>query len=129
MTDTETTTYSAPGLIGTARRLLEIGIATVQNRLELMSLEIKEEKSRVTGMFVWGGLLIFVVVQALTAIMLTLAFLFRDQAVYVFAGFSAFYILFAIAAVFVLKSKLKPPFFGGTIHQLKRDRDWLKSQK
>ena len=127
-TRTETETYS-PGIVGSIRRLTETGLAIVQNRLELIAVEFREEKSRVISMFIWGAALVFMGFQALTAIMLTLAALFRDQAVYVFGGFSAFYLIGSIAAVFLLKSKLKTPPFSETIAQLKKDRQWVKTGK
>ncbi len=125
---TERQNYS-PGIFGSFRRLGETALAIVQNRLELIAVEFREEKSRVIGLFVWGAALVFMGFQALTAIMLTLAVLYRDQALYVFGGFAAFYLLGGITAFFLVRSKLKSPPFGETIAQLKKDRVWLKKGK
>ena len=43
MTDSDRTSN---GLFASARRLLDGGLATVENRLELFSVELKEEKLR-----------------------------------------------------------------------------------
>jgi uncharacterized membrane protein YqjE len=118
-----------PGIVGSVRRLAETGLAIVQNRLELIAVEFREEKGRVAGLLVWGGALVFMAFQAFIAIMLTLAVIFRDQAVYVFGGFAAFFLVGTVAALFLLRSKLKAPPFGETIAQLKKDRHWLKTGK
>src|SRR5436190_3909560 len=125
---TERETY-APGIIGSVRRLAETGLAIVQNRLELIAVEFREEKGRVVGLLVWGGACVFMAFLAFTAIMLTLAVLFRDQMLYVFGGFAAFFLIGTIASLILLRSKLKAPPFGETISQLKKDRRWLKTGK
>ncbi len=125
---TEREVYS-PGIVGSIRRLAATGLGIVQNRLELIAVEFREEKSRVVGLLVWGGALVFLAFQALTAIMLTLVVLYRDQATYIFGGFAAFYLIGAIVAFALLRSKLKAPPFGETINQLKKDRHWLKTGK
>ncbi len=125
-TETAEHGISTPGIFGSVKRLAETGLAIVQNRLELIAVELREEKGRVVGLLVWGGALVFMAFQALTAIMLTLVVIFRDQALYIFGGFAAFYLIGAIAAFFLLRSKIKAPPFGETIAQLKKDRRWLR---
>lgn len=125
---TERETHS-PGIVGSIRRLAGTGLAIVQNRLELVAVEFREEKGRIVGLLVWGGALVFMAFQAFTAIMLTLAVLFRDQALYIFGGFAAFYLIGTIAAIFLVRAKIKAPPFGETIAQLKKDRNWLKKGK
>ncbi|MDB6028822.1 MAG: rane protein [Verrucomicrobiales bacterium] len=119
----------SPGIIGSVRRLAETGLAIVQNRLELIAVEFREEKGRVVGLLVWGGALVFMAFLALTSIMLTLAVLYREQALYVFGGFAAFFVIGSIVSLVLLRSKLKSPPFGETISQLKKDRQWLKTGK
>ncbi|MCF8034978.1 MAG: phage holin family protein [Desulfarculaceae bacterium] len=39
----------------TARRASSLGLALLRNRVELFSLELREERHRVFSLFLWGG--------------------------------------------------------------------------
>ncbi|MDQ6630220.1 MAG: phage holin family protein [Verrucomicrobiota bacterium] len=122
-------TIHSTGMFGSLRRLLETSVAIVQNRVELVAVELREEKSRAIGIIIWAAVLIFTSFMALVAIMLTLVFLFREQAVYILGGFSLLYLIGAVTAFLMLKAKTKTPPFSETIVQLKKDRAWLRSGK
>jgi len=120
----ETANESA-GLLGSVRRLGENALAIVQNRLELLIIEFREEKSRVISLGVWAGAMLFLSFLAIVALMLTLTFIFWEQRVAVMAGFCAFFFVGAIGSLLALKSKIKTPPFSETVSQLKKDREWL----
>ena len=124
MFDIERTTQSF-GLFGSVKRLGENALAILQNRLELIAIEFKEEKGRVVSLGIWAAALIFLGFMAIVALMLTLTFIFWEQRVAVMAGFCAFFFVGAIGSLFILKSKIKTPPFSETMAQLKKDREWL----
>ncbi|MBA4150227.1 MAG: phage holin family protein [Verrucomicrobia bacterium] len=124
MFNLERTTQSF-GLFGSVRRLGENALAILQNRLELMAIEFKEEKSRVASLGIWAAALMFLGFMAVVALMLTLTFIFWEQRVAVMGGFCAFFFVGAIGSFFILRTKIKAPPFSETMAQLKKDREWL----
>jgi len=128
-TQTQTSAPSFSGLSGVFRRFMDVGVQMVQNRVELIAVELREEKDRVASMMIWGAALVFIGFQSLTAIMLALAVLFREQAVYVFGGFAVFYLIGGLGAYATFKKKMSGPPFSGTIGQLKKDREWIRTGK
>jgi uncharacterized membrane protein YqjE len=120
----------APGIFGSVRRLADTSLAVVQNRLELIAVELGEEKTRLISVLVWGALLIFFAFMTIIALTATVVFLLWEHAIYALAGFTALYLIGAVASMLIVKGKIKnPPPFGETIAQLKKDREWLKSRK
>ncbi|MDB6055378.1 MAG: hypothetical protein JWN25_2901 [Verrucomicrobiales bacterium] len=121
---------NSSGVVGSVRRMTDTVLAVIHNRLELASLELKEEKGRVIGLLIWAVAAIFFGLMSVVALMLLLLFVFWDNKVAVAIGLSGFFLVATLAAFFALKSKLKnPPIpFAETINQLKKDRAWLKSQ-
>jgi len=116
------------GIFGTLRRLGGTTVAILQNRLELMAIELKEEKSRAISMAIWGAVLIFLAFMTIIAAMITVTFLFWEQRVAVMGGFAGFFLVGALVAFFVLKGKAKTPPFAETIAQLKKDREWIQGK-
>jgi uncharacterized membrane protein YqjE len=101
----------------------------VQNRLELITLELREEKSRAISLVIWAALLIFLSFMSMIVITFLFVVAFWEQAIWVLAGFGVFYLASALIAVAMIRSRLKAPLFGETIYQLKKDREWLLSRK
>jgi uncharacterized membrane protein YqjE len=126
MIETEQTHANGVGIFGTVRRLGSTAVAILQNRLELLALELKEEKGRVTSLIAWGAALVFLVFLGFVALMFTLSFIFWEQRVAVMGGFCGFFFVGAIGTFLILKGKLKTPPFAETITQLKKDREWLQ---
>jgi uncharacterized membrane protein YqjE len=116
------------GIFGSIRRLGGTAVAVLQNRLELMAIELKEEKGRAMSMAIWGASLIFLGFMTIVALMFTLTFLFWEQRIAVMGGFCGLFLVGALTAFFMLKSKLKTPPFAETIAQLRKDRDWLQGK-
>ncbi len=124
MFDIEQATQSF-GIFGSIRRVGENALAILQNRLELIAIEFKEEKGRIVSLGIWAAALIFMAFMAVVALMFTLTCIFWEQRVAVMGGFCAFFFVGAIGSLFALKSKIKTPPFSETITQLKKDREWL----
>lgn len=116
------------GLFGSVRRLGATAAGILQNRLELITLELKEEKARAISLGISAAAAIFMGFMTIVALMFTLTFLFWDQRVAVMGGFCGFFLVGALVSFFMLKSKLKTPPFAETVAQLKKDREWLQGK-
>jgi uncharacterized membrane protein YqjE len=119
-----------PGLMTLFGRLFRTIRGAAQNRLELFAVEWQEERARLTGLLIWGMLLLFLGIMGMLLLTATIIFLFReDLRIYVAAIFAVLYLLGAVVAFFGLKSLLKQEPFAETIDQAKKDRVWLESLK
>ncbi len=115
------------GLFASARRALDTSISMVKNRIELATIELKEEKSRLVSVAIWGALCIFSSFMAVIAISCTVLFLLWEQRLWVAVGLLAFCIIGALAAFLFLRGHLTAPLpFSETIAQFKKDRAWLQ---
>src|SRR5687767_14067490 len=94
------------GLFGSVRRLGETFLGILQNRLELIAVELKEEKSRVLSVFILGGAILFLAVLGLVALTFTAIAAFWEQRVIVSAAFGAFYLLAAFVCLAIIKKKI-----------------------
>ena len=124
MIDLERVTQSF-NILGTVRRLGETALSVVQNRLELLAVELREEKTRLVSMAVWAGAMVLLGFLSLVAVMFTLTLVFWEQRIAVMGGFCGFFVIATLVAFFMLRSKFKAPPFAETISQLKKDREWL----
>ena len=114
------------GLFSSLRRLGGTAMSILQNRLELITIELKEEKQRAVSLAIWAASLIFLGFMAIVSLMFTLTFLFWEQRLAVLGGFCGFFIVGAIVAFAMMKKKLKTPPFAETVAQLKKEREWLQ---
>jgi len=126
MTESDPT---SEGLFASARRLLDTGLATVQNRLELFSVELKEEKTRLIELFLWTGVALFFGVMALTAVTVAVVYLFWESARgYVLVGFCLIYSTAAVWSAVKLRSKIRNVAmpFADSLSEIKKDRACLQ---
>lgn len=121
---------SLSALIDGARRILDGGLGAVQRRAELLALEVREQKLRVFQLLVAAAALGALAAVTLALLTVTLAVAFWDTArVEVLGGLSALY----LGATLLLYRKMsralreeKP--FGGTLDQLRKDRECLNGK-
>ena len=120
--------HEPPGLSGLLRKIGRTAFGALQNRGELLALELQEEKVRLLELFCWAlGLLFFAIMTALS-LTATIIFLFQPEHWrYVAAGFTVLYLIAGVAAFFVLRNLLKRPALPETLAQVKKDRIWLES--
>ena len=76
----EPATPASAGFLHSLRALGDGLLATVQDRLELFSVELQEEKFRLIQTFVWISAAVFSGMMALTFVSLTLVYLFWASA-------------------------------------------------
>jgi uncharacterized membrane protein YqjE len=117
------------GLGGSVRRLGRNLLGAVQTRLEILSTDLAYERNNLARMvFVALGVLFCFQVGVFLAVLffvLWVASEFRLQAI----GISAAVLLLAAAGgVLWLRYwfKTRPPFFAGTIRELRKDRDRIR---
>ena len=114
-----------PGFLSSFRALGDGLITSLQDRVELVSLELQEEKYRLVQTFIWISAAMFVAVMALTFASLTLLYLFWENArLAVLGGLALLYAGAAVAIILAFRRYLarQPRPFAATIDELKEDR-------
>jgi len=120
--------HHAPTLVTLARRIGRTGLGLLQNRGELLLIELQEEKGRAIGLLIGAMALIFAGAMALVLVTATIIFIVPKPArIYVAGGFILLYVLGAIFAFISIRSQLKRAPFGQTLAELKKDQAWLQS--
>jgi uncharacterized membrane protein YqjE len=119
---------SSPGLLDSIRHFGSGLLASVQDRVELVSLELQEEKFRLIQTFIWISAAVFASAMALTFASLTLVYLFWESArLAVLGGLTLVYTGGAVAIIITLRRFLarQPRPFAATIEELKQDRECI----
>src|SRR3954468_7569243 len=70
----------SPGLLGSVTRVLGTVLALAQSRIELIAVELREEKRRALALVVLGAMLAFMGFMSMVAIMALVVFLLWDNA-------------------------------------------------
>lgn len=120
-----------PGLGSALRRMGDTLLALIQNRLELVFLELKEEQYHFIEILLWAAALIFLGIMAAIVVTFTIVFLFWDQAgMGLLIGFSVLYLGLAVLSFFKLRAQFKRAVpFSGTLAEIKKDLECLRSPK
>jgi len=116
------------GILASLRRIGRTGVAVVQNRVELLSVELEEQKVRVVRLLVLAGAAIFLGNTALLTVSATIVVIVGDAArVPVLIGLSVVYAALALWAFLALRKELRsaPAPFQETVSELKKDAEWL----
>ncbi len=120
------------GLVGSLKNGLSTLLAIAQTRLEIISTELQEEVGRAADLLMWAFIALFAAGIGLFLGALVLIFAFWEtHRVLVSLLMVGFFFLLAIAAVLVLRAKLKnrPRPFDATIAEFARDRERLDSRR
>jgi len=127
---THTPPETAEGIstTGTLRRLSETVLSILHNRLELLTLELKEEKYWAVGTLIVAVLAASFAILSIVAILVTIAFLVPEAARgWVMIGISVLMIAGVVTCVLTLKARLnRPPALADTLAELKKDIECLK---
>jgi uncharacterized membrane protein YqjE len=117
---------SSHGFIDSLRQLGDNLLGTVHDRLELLAVELQEEKFRILRILILANAAIFSAFLALIFLSITITYLFWDSArVWVLAGFTVLYAAICIGIVLALKkgaARLSVPF-EDTRREIAADRD------
>jgi uncharacterized membrane protein YqjE len=126
----EINSSTAPGLLGSIRKLGETLIGTVQDRVELFSVELQEEKFRLIQIFVWISAAVFAGMMALTFASLTVVYYFWESSrLAALGGLTLLYTGALIAIVISLRRFLarQPQPFAATLQELGEDRACIRT--
>lgn len=116
---------STGGLLGSLRGLAESLVGSARDRLELLSLELQEEKLRFFQTFIWLSAAIFSAILVVTFASLTIVYLFWATArLQVLAGFTVVYLIAFLVVLRRCRQILARPGrpFEATLAELHEDR-------
>jgi uncharacterized membrane protein YqjE len=123
---------SAPsGFLASILTLVEGLLAGVQDRLELASIELQEEKFRLIRTFVWVSAIVFLAMMAILFASLTVVYLFSEGArLAVLGGFAALYAAALVVIIFAFRRYLarQPRPFSATMQELTEDRACIRNR-
>jgi uncharacterized membrane protein YqjE len=120
-----------PGFVDSLRALGDGLIASVQDRLELFSVELQEEKFRLIQVFIWISAGVFTAMMAITFASLTVVYLFWESArLAALGGLTALYAgaLVAIVIAFRRYVARQPKPFAATLQEIGEDRACIRKR-
>lgn len=116
------------GVLASLRGLLVAGIAIARNRLELLAVEVQEEKARIAGLLLYGiaAVLLLIVGTVFLAVFLTVV-LWDTHRLLALGVFSALFLGAGAVAAVVARGHARAPsaLFSASIAELDRDRESL----
>lgn len=124
-------TTGTPGLVASFRALGDSLLAGAQERLDLIGVELHEEKFRLIQIFIWISAAVFTGVMTITFASLTLVYLFWASArLAVLGGLTVFYALALIAIIIAFRRYLgrQPNPFAATLLELSEDRACIRKE-
>jgi uncharacterized membrane protein YqjE len=120
-----------PGLLGAWRALGDGLLASLESHVELVSVELHEEKFRLIQTFMWISAAVFAGMMAVTFGSLTLVYLFWESArVAVLGGLTLAYTaaLGAILFAFRRYRAHQPGPFAATLQEIGEDRACIRNR-
>jgi uncharacterized membrane protein YqjE len=124
-------TESSPGIFEAAKTFAGSLLEHAQTRLELLTVEWAEEKTRLTGLLITLTLALFFSCLAVTFGSLLVLVFFWDtpHRLAAVTGIVLFYLLAAIVTWIVVRAKMrtKSALFSTSAAELRRDRQLLDS--
>jgi uncharacterized membrane protein YqjE len=120
------------GFAGSLRALGDGVLGSLQERVELLSIELQEEKLRVIQTLAWIAAAMFLGALALIFASATLVYLFWESGrLFALVGLTVCYTVATIAAVIRLRRFLArlPVPFEATLDELKRDRECIRDER
>lgn len=117
------------GFLHSFRVLGDSLLGTVQDRLQLFSVELQEEKFRLIQTFLWISAALFSGMMAVVFASLTLVYVFRESSrLAVLGGLTAFYSVAVIVLVIALRRFIagQPVPFAATRQELGEDRACIR---
>lgn len=122
---------SSPGLLDSARLLGLRLVATVQDRVALLSVELQEEKLRLTQMLLWVSAIVFAGIMTMTFGTLLVIYLCWESArLALLVGFTLFYGAATGALVLAFQRFLRrqPAPLAATLGELETDARCIRPQ-
>jgi uncharacterized membrane protein YqjE len=127
----DTPSPASTGFLASFRVLGDSLLATLQDRLELLSAELQEEKFRLVQTFIWISAAVFTGVMAITFASITLVYLFWESArLAVLGGLTVFYAGALLAIIIAFRRYLarQPSPFAATMQEIGADRACIQTK-
>jgi uncharacterized membrane protein YqjE len=124
-------TAAPASFLGSFRVLGDSLLATVQDRLELFSVELQEEKFRLILTFVWISAAVFTAMMAIAFASLTLVYLFWESArLFVLGGLTFFYAGALVVIIIAFRRYIarQPSPFLATRQEIGKDRTCIRNE-
>ncbi|ABO53758.1 phage holin family protein [Burkholderia vietnamiensis] len=126
-----TDTHPQPSGPGPLRRLVGSAIGLLQTRLELVGIELAEEKERLMGVLFLGLAAMMLATMALISLTVLIAIAFWDT--YRWQSLAVVTALYAVAGIVcVLKARAglrnAPTVFEATLAELEKDREMFRGK-
>jgi len=115
----------SPGILDSLRILGDGFLATLEDRIGLVSIELQEEKYRLIQTFFWISGIVFSAVMAITFASLTLVYIFWESArLAVLGGLAVLYAVALVTIIIAFRRYLarQPELLGATLQELRHDR-------
>ena len=116
--------HATDGVVHSGRRMLAILVSMVRTRLNLLAVELIQEKSRIWKLLVLTALVLIFASMALLALsLLVVAAFWEENRPLAIGCVSVFYVVATIVTLVVLqqKAKMGPNLFAGTLSELSKD--------
>lgn len=127
----ETPPAASPGILHSVRTFADSLLATVEDRIELISVELQEEKLRLIKVFIWISAAVFTGVMAITFASITLVYLLWDSArLAALCGLTLLYAATTVTIVVAFRRYLgrQPKPFAATLSEIKVDRTCIRTE-
>jgi len=127
----DVTTHRSGGFLGSLRSLGDGLLASVQDRLKLVSIEVQEEKLRLIRTFIWISAVVFLAMMTVTFASLTVVYLFWATArLAVLGGLTALYAGALALSIVAFRRYLgrQPSPFAATLHEIGEDRACIRNE-
>jgi uncharacterized membrane protein YqjE len=121
----------SPGFLGSIRVLADGLVASVQDRIGLLSLELKEEKYRLIQTFFWISAILFTGVMAITFASITLVYLFWENArLTVLCSLTVLYSAAMVSIIIAFRRYVarQPELLASTLQELAADRECIRAK-
>jgi uncharacterized membrane protein YqjE len=118
------------GFLGSLRTLGDGFLACAQDRVELFTVELQEEKFRLIQTFIWISAAVFSGMMAIAFASLTLVYLFWDGArLAVLGGLALFYAAALVAIIIGFRRFVarQPEPFSATRQEIGEDRACIRN--
>jgi len=122
----------ARGIIDSVKQVGESALALLHNRLQLLSVELQEEKYRVIQALLWlSGGLILVFLGLLLGIGTIAVLVYAQWGVAGLAGLTVLLLVVGAIVLAVMWNRLKSGGmpFSGTLQELKKDSECLRRKR
>jgi uncharacterized membrane protein YqjE len=122
------TSESPGGLLASGRRLLRTALALVENRFQLFTVELQEEKIRLIDVLLRvAAVLVLGFMTLISATALVVVLFWETAPVTVLVVVTLAYAAAAVGIGLSIKSRLRrePLPFAGTLAEFKKDRECL----